>query len=304
MNERLKVGALVAGAAVCISAAAVLRSSVFGAFVLFAAGIAVICWGGFGATARLGSESEDAGSMPVAVEATLDEPLSRWKWLVKWFLALPHIVVLWFLWFAAFVLTVVAFFAILANERYPRALFETNVGIMRWTWRVGFYAFSVLGTDRYPPFTLADADYPARISVAYPQHLSRGLALVKWWLLAIPHYLIIGIFTQTTATPDGSAGTGVSPHTNFGLGPLLVLIAAIALLFTGRYPRGIFDLVVGLHRWAYRVITYAGLMHDVYPPFRLDQGGAEHEAPATAFASKRPEATTSVSTAPAAGASG
>ncbi len=275
MNERFKVAVLVLGVALAACGAAILHSSMLGAFVLLVIGIAVICYGGFSDLPRTGAGSVAANSMPVVVEASLDEPLSRWKWLVKWIADVPHIIILWFLWVAAFVLTVVAFVAILAHERYPRTLFETNVGIMRWTWRVGYYAFSVLGTDRYPPFTLADVEYPARLTVAYPEHVSRGLALVKWWLLAIPHYLIIGIFTQTSATAHSTPGTPLSPHTTFGLGPLLVLIAAIALLFTGRYPPGIFDLVIGLHRWVYRVITYAAFMHDVYPPFRLDPGGTE-----------------------------
>ena len=136
---------------------------------------------------------------PVRVDGALDRHLSRWLWLVKWFLAIPHYVVLVFLWLAFAVLSVVAFFAILFTGRYPRAIFDFNVGVLRWTWRVQYYAYGALATDRYPPFSLRDdPGYPARLQVEYPQRLSRGLVLVKWWLLAIPHYLVVGLFVGGT----------------------------------------------------------------------------------------------------------
>jgi uncharacterized protein DUF4389 len=217
---------------------------------------------------------------PVRVEGRLDPGLSRWLWLVKWLLAIPHFIVLFFLIVAFFLLTIVAFFAILFTGRYPRSIFDFNVGVLRWAWRVDFYTYGALGTDRYPPFTLKPVpDYPARIEVHYPEQLSRGLVLVKWWLLAIPHYLVLGIFIgggwfawDSSWGKDGEQWRGGGSP---GLILLLVLFAAVALLFTTRYPRGIFDFVMGLNRWAFRVGAYAALMTDVYPPFRLDQGGEE-----------------------------
>ena len=226
--------------------------------------------------------NEHATVYPLRVEGELDGHLSRLLWLVKWVLTIPHFIVLVFLWIAFVVLTVVAFFAILFTGRYPRAIFNFNVGVLRWSWRVGFYSYSALGTDRYPPFTLADVpDYPARVNVEYPQQLSRGLVLVKWWLLALPHYLIVGVFAGGAAAGFNAANDDWAWTSGSGLIGLLVLIAGVVLLFTGRYPKAIFDFVMGMNRWCYRVAAYATLMTDAYPPFRLDMGGQE-SAPDTA----------------------
>jgi len=215
---------------------------------------------------------------PVRVEGNLDAPLNRWLWLVKWALMIPHYIVLFFLWIAFFVLTVIAFFGILFTGRYPRGIFDFNVGVMRWTWRVGFYSYSALGTDRYPRFSLADdPEYPARLDVAYPQNLSRGLVLVKWWLLAIPQYVIVAIFAGGAWATWSGAGDKWMSVGDGGLIGLLVLISGIALLFTGRIPQSIYDFVLGMNRWCFRVLAYAALMTDDYPPFRLDMGGREPE---------------------------
>ncbi|MVU76048.1 DUF4389 domain-containing protein [Nocardia sp. ET3-3] len=206
---------------------------------------------------------------PVRVRGDLDPGLSRWMWIVKWILAIPHYIVLIFLSIAYLVVSIIAFFAILFTESYPRQLFDFNVGVMRWSWRVRFYALTQLGTDRYPPFSLApDPDYPADLEVDYPERLNRWLVLIKWWLLAIPQYLILSAFFGN--------------NRNMGaLVAILVIIAMVGLLFTAVYPAGLYDLLMGINRWSFRVRAYASLMTDAYPPFRLDQGAREPDAAAS-----------------------
>src|SRR6059058_5426218 len=199
-------------------------------------------------------------SYPLRLEGTLAPRLNRWLWLVKWLLAIPHFIVLAFLWIAFSVVAVIAFFAILFTGRYPRSLFEFNAGVLRWSWRVGFYSYSALGTDQYPPFTLADvSDYPARLEIEYPQSLSRGLVLVKWWLLALPHYLVVAVFAGGGWAAWSGIGNGWM-WSSGGLVGLLVFFAGVVLLFTGRYPKPLYDFVLGMDRWVFRVAAYAALM--------------------------------------------
>jgi hypothetical protein len=214
----------------------------------------------------------DHADYPITLDGELEPGLSRWVWLVKWLLLIPHFIVLFFLWVAVFFVTVFAFFAILFTKRYPRGAFGFTLGVMRWTWRVGFYGYEALGTDRYPPFTLDRVDdYPARLDVDYPEELSRGLVLVKWWLLAIPHYIVVGIFVGGWGW-GWRVGHGAAWSGSSGLVGILVLFAGVVLLFTARYPKTIFDFVMGLDRWVVRVAAYVLLMRDEYPPFRLDSG--------------------------------
>ncbi len=210
---------------------------------------------------------------PLRVEARRDETLSRWLWLVKWALLIPHYLVLAVLWVGFVVLTLGAYLAVLVTGRYPSAIRAYNLGVMRWSWRVNYYGYQALGTDRYPPFTLADVpDYPARLELAETTRPPRWLPLVAW-LSAVPHILLLAALTgaatwridigdTTTSVPLGVVSTGV-------------LIAGLSLLFNARYPRGLYDLLVGVARWNLRVLAYLALLTPGYPPFRLDQGGRE-----------------------------
>jgi hypothetical protein len=208
---------------------------------------------------------------PLRVEAHRDESLNRWLWLVKWLLLIPHYLVLAVLWVGFVILTLVAYLAVLFTGRYPHAIFSYNVGVLRWSWRVGFYGYEALGTDRYPPFTLADVpDYPARLTVAEPPRPPRWLPLVAW-LFAIPHMALLAGLTGAAKWEVRSGDTLTSvPLSLVAVG---ILIAGFALLFTGRYPRGLYDLLVGVARWTLRVVAYLALLTPQYPPFRLDRSG-------------------------------
>jgi len=210
-------------------------------------------------------------SYPVRLDGQLQPGLSRWLWLLKWFLLIPHLIVLGFLWTAFVVLTIVAFLTQLRGGRYPRRIFDFNLGVLRWTWRVNFYGYGALGTDRYPPFTLGPApDYPARLEIDYPEEQLTGQSLLAAWLPGIPQYLIAGIL-------GGGAGIAwAAEHSIFtGLIGILVLVAALSLAVDGLYPRGLFDYVIGLNRWVIRVVAHGALMTTTYPPFVVEKGERE-----------------------------
>jgi hypothetical protein len=172
--------------------------------------------------------------------------LSRLLIFIKWLLVIPHLIVLSILGFAAFVVTVIGWFAILITGRYPRGMWEFVVKTMRWWANVS--AYFTLMRDEYPPF--GEGAYPVVFELSYPDRLSRGLIFIKW-LLVIPHQIIL-YFLQIAVE-------------------VVLFIAWFAILFTGRYPAGLFSFVVGYNRWQYRVYTYLLLLTDSYPPFSFGE---------------------------------
>lgn len=136
---------------------------------------------------------------------------------------------------------------LLFRQKYPKWWFDWNIALTKFSTRVEVYL--ALLRDEYPS---TDEDQAVHIEIPYPDaknELNRGLPLVKWFL-AIPHYIIL-FFLWIAAI-------------------VCVVIAWFAILFTGRYPRGLFDFVVGVFRWGLRVAAYAFLLTtDRYPPFSL-----------------------------------
>ena len=198
----------------------------------------------------------------VRVRSDFDTP-SRWLWLVKWcVLAVPHYPILIGLYLLYPLVTIAAGVAILFTGRYPRPLFDFNVGVLRWSWRLMNYRFPMNTTDKYPPFTLASVpDYPADLEVDYPESLTNRAVLLQRWLLGLPQIILC-----------------------WSLEPFLqalCVVNAVWLGCVGTINQGMFDLLMGIVRWRYRVAVYVSLMRDEYPPFRMDLGNVQvgHDAP-------------------------
>jgi hypothetical protein len=189
---------------------------------------------------------------PLQLELDAPVAIARWRPIVQWFLAIPHFVVLYVLAIVQRVVFVISFFAILFTGKMPDGLFGFNAMVLRYQWRVGSYAMFM--REDYPEFAFptegADpATEPARLSVEEAAKLSRGLIFVKW-LLAIPHYFVL-FFLYIAVY-------------------VVVIIAFFAVIFTGSWPAGMRNFVIGVMRWSSRVSAYILLMTDQYPPFSLD----------------------------------
>jgi hypothetical protein len=194
--------------------------------------------------------SESAYPVQMDLEAPLE--VARWRPWVQWFLAIPHIAVLYVLGAVLSVLGLVSWFAILFTGNIPRGIFDFMALIFRYQWRT--YSYMGFMREPYPPFefTASSVDPgtdPARLSIVYPEKLSRGLIFVKW-LLVIPHVIAL-LFV--------------------GIGAFFVAIAAFfTVLVTGRWPEGMRNFLIGTSRWSMRVSAYFYNMTDVYPPFSLE----------------------------------
>jgi Domain of unknown function (DUF4389) len=192
------------------------------------------------------SETMDASQYPLRLEVEYPEQLNRWLPLVKWLLAIPHLLILYALLGVVNIIQLIAFFAILFTTKYPRPLFEFVVNIFRWQSNVT--AYIGLMRDEYPPFSWERGQYPVTFEIEYPERLNRWLPLVKW-LLAFPHYIaLLGLFIAAA---------------------VVWIIAFFSVLFTMNFPRGMFDFNVGVLRWWQRVNAYVYFMRDEYPPFSL-----------------------------------
>jgi hypothetical protein len=181
----------------------------------------------------------------LAFDVAYPERLSRLLIFVKWLLAIPHFIILYFLNLVVGLVSIIAWFAILVTGRYPRGMWDFVLFYERWLMNVS--ACLYLLRDEYPPF--GEGSYPVRLEMEYPERLSRLLIFVKW-LLVIPHLFVLAFL---------GLAAGV-----------VFFISFFAILITGRYPRSMFDFMVGFLRWSLRVNLYLLLLTDVYPPFSLE----------------------------------
>lgn len=185
---------------------------------------------------------------PVVYEADMPENLSRWMWLVKWLLVIPHAIVLWFVIAVAIVATVIVWFAVLFTGKYPRGLFDFVAGTNRWICRAYGYLSNL--TDKYPAFSMDDDPaYPVRFRAEYSDKSDRMTVFFRFFLF-IPHYIILAALSY--------------------LFWAIILIHVVIVILTGKPNKDVFRILSGISRWNSRGYAYLFLLTDKYPPFSFE----------------------------------
>ena len=189
---------------------------------------------------------------PLQLELHADLRITRWRPLVQWLLAVPHLLIAWALRSLRQVLTLISFFMVLFTTQIPRPLFDAIVMTYRYEWRAMSYVLFM--HEDYPPFDFDpssddDGMEPhTSLRLTYPEHLERWKPLYKWFL-AIPQYFVVAALFV-------AAGMGI-------------IVGLLAVLVSGEYPGRIRDFIVAVYRYSLRVEAYVGFLTDRYPPFSL-----------------------------------
>jgi len=189
---------------------------------------------------------------PAQLEFHASRHITRWRPLVQWLLAIPQLMIAQALSSLRNILTLVSLFTVLFTERIPRPLFDMIAMTYRYEWRAVSYALFL--HEDYPPFDFQpgaadDGVEPhTTLTLAYPEHLDRWKPLYKWFL-AIPHYFVLAVLAVA--------------------GVFALIGGFFAVVFSGEYPQGARDFLVGVYRYGLRVQAYVGLLTDRYPPFSL-----------------------------------
>src|SRR4051794_36001248 len=189
---------------------------------------------------------------PVRLDLTADTRIARWRPLVQWLLAIPHLAISSVLRTLRQLLTLVSLVTVLFTKRIPRQVFDTIAMTYRYEWRSTSYALFLHET--YPPFDFQptagdDAEMTnTMMTFTYPDEMSRWKPLYKW-ILAVPHYIVMLALAVASL--------------------FVIVFGLFAVVITGSYPVRARDFLVGSYRYGLRVQAYVGLLTDTYPPFTL-----------------------------------
>lgn len=185
-----------------------------------------------------------AAMYPVTLEVDYPERQSRWKTLLRLFLAIPVLVFAALLLIASYAIAIATWIAIVVRGRIPGWMFDFQVRLVDW--QVRAFSYTLLLTDTYPAF---EGPYPTRFDAEYPKRLSRWKVLIWKYVTAVPHFIVLEFLW---------------------IGAFLAVIAAwLCILITGRFPKGLHGYIVGVGRWQLRVQAYALSLTDEFPPFSL-----------------------------------